>query len=450
MKKLLVLILISLLVLCSCDSGAGGVSDDTGEFSSAGDEVSQNGGEENNLPVGKDELLAKAKKLVEDDITLMGIFAGGALSNGDEGKDYTPAQGKYEDYETLLSLAQSVYADEQIAERMLSYPDYGEDAVINSDGKTEYKYSYINDFAATARQADVSIISFDDTSASISVKISGKTFSLGMAKVNGKWKLANSVYFAYLQSEIDVQKASGWENSIYLSTRQNVGSAPRLAGKFLVLNVFLNDSFTSWKDSDRKNVEDNIDRACEWLVTKSRGYSSANLAIDTQSLFYVHSDSVPADYEMAFLDIMFRNTVYVDVNGYIEKNTPAGYDGVCVLFHVWKNGSDYCIPCDKENTDYLTYYGERAMFYYSKNAGHQPSSYVYMLLQLCGGELLYGRKDTEQLAELFPGEIMLSKKFLSLPLQDYSVSPLTAFLLGWTDYIDTQLIQFTDTQRGIK
>ena len=64
--------------------------------------------------------------------------------------------------------------------------------------------------------------------------------------------------------------------------------------------------------------------------------------------------------------------------------------------------------------------------------------------------LLYGRKDTVKLTELFPDEIMLSQKYLSLPLQDYSVSPLTAFLLGWTDYIDTQLIQFTDTQRGIK
>ena len=448
MKKLFILILTSLLVLCSCGGATGENSGEESITSGFEDTVSQNGGEEDVSPVGKEELLEKAKKLVEDDITLMSIFAGGALKNGGEGKGYTPAQGKYENYQTLLSLAKSVYADDTVTDRMLSYPDYGPDAVINNEGKTEYKYDYINDFAATAKQAEVGITSFDDTSAVISVKISGKTFSLGLKKTNGVWKLENSVYFAYLQSEIDLQKASGWANSIYLGTRQNVGSAPGLTGKFLVLNVFLNDSFTSWKDADRKNVEDNIERACEWLVTKSRGYSKANLAIDTQSLFYVHSDTVPQNYEMAFLDIMFQSTVYVDVNGYIEKNTPSGYDGVCVLFHVWKNGSDYCIPCDKENTDYLTYYGERAMFYYSKNAGHEPSSYVYMLLQLCGGEKLYDREDTKQIAQLFPDEILLSKKYLSLPLQDYSVSPLTAFLLGWTDYIDTQLIQFTDTQGG--
>ena len=446
MKKLLVLLLITLLTLCSCETGAGDPSGDTSEFSSAADEVSENSAEEDYFPVGKEELLAKAKELVENDITLMGIFAGGALSNGENSKKYTVAEGKYASYQTLLTLVSATYSDENVKQRMLSYPDYGEDAVINNDGETEYKYTYINDFAATAKSADVALTSFDDTSATVSVKISGKTFLLGMSLVNGRWKLENSVYFAYLQSEIDVQKASGWSGSIYLGTRQNVGSAPKLTGKFLVLNVFLNDSFTSWKDSDRKTVEHNIDRACEWLVTKSRGYSNANLAIDTQSLFYVHSDSVPASYEMAFLDIMFQNTVYVDVNGYIEKNTPSGYDGVCVLFHVWKNGTDYCIPCDKENTDYLTYYGERAMFYYSKNAGHEPSSYVYMLLQLCGAEKLYGRKDTEQIEKLFPDEIMLNKKFFSLPLQDYSVSPLNAFLLGWTDYIDTQLIQFTDTQ----
>ena len=446
MKKLLVLLLITLIVLCSCESSGGDTSVETSETPSVSGEASENSTEENYLPVGKEELLAKAKKLVEDDITLMGVFAGGSLSNGGEAKDYTAAQGRYENYQTLLTLAENTYSLEEVKQRMLSYPDYGPDAVIDNEGKTEYKYTYINDFAATAKSAEVTLTSFDDTSAVISVKISGKTFLLEMSSVNGKWKLENSVYFAYLQSEIDLQKSSGWENSIYLGTRQNVGSAPKLTGKFLVLNVFLNDSFTSWKDSDRKTVEDNIDRACEWLVTKSRGYSNANLAIDTQSLFYVHSDSVPASYEMAFLDIMFQNTVYVDVNGYIERNTPTGYDGVCVLFHVWKNGTDYSIPCDKENTDYLTYFGERAMFYYSKNSGHEPSSYVYMLLQLCGGEKLYDREDTKQIAQLFPDEILLSKKFLSLPLQDYSVSPLTAFLLGWTDYIDTQLIQFTDTQ----
>ena len=73
-------------------------------------------------------------------------------------------------------------------------------------------------------------------------------------------------------------------------------------------------------------------------------------------------------------------------------------------------------------------------------------SFGFRLLQLCGGELLYGREDTADIQKLFPDDILLSKKYLSLPLQDYSVSPLTAFLLGWNEYIDIQLIQFTDTQ----
>lgn len=445
MKKLLVLILICLICLCSCVNTPEDTSD-ISDTASAEENVSDNASDEDYSPVGMEELVSRAQQLVNDDIVLMGIFAGGALADGSEKNAYTPARGDYEYYEVLSVMADNTYSSADVKERMLSYPDYGPDSVINNEGKTEYNYTYINDFAKSAKNATVSVTSFDDTEAVISVKISGKTLELGLENVDGKWKLKNSLYFAYLQSEIDSQLSTGWSESIYLGTRQNAGSMPKLTGKILILNVFLNDTFTSWTEANRKTVEENIDRACEWIVNKSRGFASANLAIDTQSLFYVHSHTVPQNYEMAFLDIMFQDTVYVDVNGYIEKNTPSGYDGVCVLFHVWKNGDDYCIPCDKENTDYLTYYGERAMFYYSKNAGHEPSSYVYMLLQLCGGELLYGREDTADIQKLFPDDILLSKKYLSLPLQDYSVSPLTAFMLGWNEYIDIQLIQFTDTQ----
>jgi DNA-binding NarL/FixJ family response regulator len=47
---------------------------------------------------------------------------------------------------------------------------------------------------------------------------------------------------------------------------------------------------------------------------------------------------------------------------------------------------------------------------------------------------------------LFPEDILLQKNYLDLPLQSHTVSPLTAFLIGWSGYVDTQLIPFTDTQ----
>ncbi len=419
------------------------VSDEVSENLSVSDEPSE---EDVYSPVDKEEVRSCAEALIKADITLMGIFAGGLLSDGGGEEDYILAEGKYRDYSVLTELAKETYSEQAVIDRMLSYPDYGEDSVISEDGKTKYKYTYINDFAASAKSGSVTVVSFDDEHATVSVTVSGKTFTMGMQKVSGKWLLTDSVYFAYLKGETDTQLSEGWENSIYLGTRQNAGSAKKLTGKVLVLNVFLNDTFTEWTDTDRKKVEDTVESACEWLVTKSRDYKDAVLAIDTQSLFYVHSDTVPSNYEMAFLDIMFQKTVYVDVNGYVERNTPDGYDSVCVMFHVWKNGDDYCIPCDTANTDYHTYYGERAMFYYSKNAGHDSSSYVYMLLQLFGGEKLYGREDTEEIKALFPDDILLQKNYLSLPLQSHSVSPLTAFLIGWNGSIDTQLIPFTDIQ----
>lgn len=446
MKKILILLLISLICLSACDTPAGDaseVSDEVSENSDLSEDASE---EEAYSPVDMEEVRSSAEKLVKADITIMGVFAGGKLSAEEEEKGYSFATGEFEEYSALTDLVNRTYSSSEVIDRMLSYPDYGEDSVISEDGKTKFDYTYINDFAASARSATLSVVSFDDEQATLSVTLSGKTFNMTMEKVKGKWLLTDSVYFAYLEDEKQTQLSEGWENSIYLGTRQNSGSAKKLTGKVLILNVFLNDTFTEWSDADRKKVEDTVDSACEWLVTKSRGHSGANLAIDTQSLFYVHSDTVPSNYEMAFLDIMFQKTVYVDVNGYVERNTPDGYDSVCVMFHVWKNGDDYCIPCDTANTDYHTYHGERAMFYYSKNAGHRASSYVYMLLQLFGGEKLYGREDTEEIKALFPEDILLQKNYLDLPLQSHTVSPLTAFLIGWSGYVDTQLIPFTDTQ----
>lgn len=445
MKKILILLLVSLLLLSACVSNRGEESA-VSETPSEDSVVGQPSSPDDYSPVDKAEVLSAAETLLRTDILLTNIFAGGLLSDGKYNSSYTLADGRYENYEVLSVMAENTYATDAVRERMLSYPDYGEDAVINDEGKTKYKYTYINDFAASADTFTVSLVSFDDASAVISAAVSGKKLTLQMERTAGEWKLSDSVYFAYLQSEADTQLSVGWENSIYLGTRQNAGSAKKLTGKMLILNVFLNDAYTEWTDAYRKQVEDTVDDACEWLITKSRNYGSANLAIDTQSLFYVYSGTVNTNYQMAFLDIIFRNTIYVDVNGYLEKNTPDGYDGVCVLFHVWKNGDDYCIPCDTATTDYLTYYGERAMFYYSKNGMHGASSYASVILQLCGGELLYGRDDTKEIEYLFPDDLLLEKKYVSLPLQEYSVSPLTAFLVGWSSYADVQIIPFTDTQ----
>ncbi len=445
MKRFIALVLVLSALLCACRPSDNEESDLSEEVS-VGDISENQASEDDYSPVEKAEVLDAAETLLRTDISLVNIFAGGSLSDGKTGSSYTEADGKYSSYEVLSVMAENTYASDTVRNRMLSYPDHGDDNIINDEGKTKYKYTYINDFASVADDFTVSVVSFDDINATVSVSVSGKNLQIGMEKQDGEWKLTTSVYFAYLQSEIDAQLQRGWENSIYLGTRQNAGSAKKLAGKMLILNVFLSDAFTEWPDEYRKQVEDTVDDACEWLITKSRNYGSANLAIDTQSLFYVYSGSVTPNYQMAFLDIMFSNTVYVDVNGYVEQNTPSGYDGVCVLFHVWKNGDDYCIPCDTEKTDYLTYYGERAMFYYSKKGMHGASSYASVILQLCGGEMLFGRNDTKEIQKMFPTDLLLEKKYTMLPLQEYSVSPLTAFLVGWSGYADIQIIPFTDIQ----
>lgn len=446
MRRFIPLLLAVLLPLTASLSACRGDTAESGTESEVSEpsEVSE---KPDDSPYTLEEVTEAAERLIARDIELCRIFAGGALADyagdGSAEKGYTLVSGSdYDEYADIEALVYSVYSSEKTAARMLSYPDYGPDAVVSDGGRTAFRYVYVSDFAASLSSAEVSVVSYSDESAAVSVSVSGVNFELTMSAGDG-WKLDDSLYFAYIDSDIAAQTEVGWENSVYLGTLQNSGSAPSMTGKMLVLNVFIEDTYSDWEDSDRKAVEQAVEDACSWLEKRSLSYSDTVLVIDTQTLYYTYFDSVSQSYDLSWLDVMFSKTIYSDVNGYIEQNTPDGYNSVCVFFHACKRGTDYVIPCDTSSTDYLTYYGERAMFFSASSGGQYASEYVTALLRICGAEELYKRGDADDIRTLFPDAIMLAGDSRSLTLSDYTVSPLTAFLIGWSTYIDPQLAAYT-------
>ncbi len=447
LKKFLALLLMLVLLLSACtgdtnNSSAPDVSLPA-EQSEVSEEASETVSASPEHSASKAEVESAANELTARDAYFVRIIAGGDLSGGKLTDAYGTVKGVYKDYGKLMSELQSLYADNSVYTRMLTYPDYGGDNFVNQDGSTKYKYLYINDFAASLAVHSVTVTAFDDKSAVLSVSASGKKYKMEMVYTDGEWRLTDSILFVYLASEREIQVNAGWENSIYIGTRQNSGSLPKLNGRLLVLNVFVDDSFSAWEEVGREKVKKSVEEACTWLEAKTRDYAGANTVIETKTLYYVHGNVVPQTFHPAFLDSMFQNTVYGDVNGYIEKNVTGEYDGVCVLFHVWKSGKSYVIPCDTANTDYLTYFGERAMFYHTQHYTPSASYYVSALLRLAGGEYLFESEYSAVLKDMFPYDIMLAANADNLPLQDYEVSPLTAFFIGWNGYIDTQLIPYT-------
>ncbi|MBR6776990.1 MAG: hypothetical protein IKM27_04505, partial [Clostridia bacterium] len=74
MKKILILLLISLICLSACDTPVGDASDVSDEVSENSDPSEDASEEEAYSPVDMEEVRSSAEKLVKADITIMGVF----------------------------------------------------------------------------------------------------------------------------------------------------------------------------------------------------------------------------------------------------------------------------------------------------------------------------------------------------------------------------------------
>ncbi len=441
--KLICLLLAAVLVFCACGDGSEDVSDtDFSDISDAESEVSEAYSEyEPNKPFnqGQEEIL----ELIEKDVLLTDLFINGEVCpNILTEYSYTTLESSnvYHDFSAVENALNDVYSAEcDVAERYLSYPTSAAPVVKNSGGVTSVCRAYVPGFNVEPDISTAEFLSFSSDAASVSVKCSdGRSYVYEAVKAEGKWRLTTSLFFMNLSLPSEIL----WEDS-GLQNGQNEGSAKRLCGDCLIVNIFVDDAVSSWKSDDIDNALRYISDAAFFLENEAAVYGTGlrfNFTDKNSSVYIKTSKNISsAGDDLLWIELMFADTVYRTLEGcaasYFDLDS---YDNWCVLIHVSKSGRSYAIPCNSDYYDHEIYSSERAVMFYSADASKPyysvAANYAHELLHLFGAQDLYEDTVTSNsvmfIKHFFPNEIMFN---IHDDIGTQAVSPYTAYRVGWSD-----------------
>jgi hypothetical protein len=461
LKKHFAIILVLIILLVSCQNTPG-TTDESGLFSEISADVSEisevNEVSDLSIESGiseqeKAEFIANARRLLEADAEITSLIINGEIYKDEQKKDGgtvlypLSAENKYYEFSKLEELVYSVYTKEG-GEYIINFPTYGTGRVVSVSGKTWYSTHFAPDFNDHAKS--IKLISLNEKSGRVEVKTeNGYTVNINFENTSAGWRMSKGLYQAVTEFKHTVP--SGDEVK---STAMNMGSAKTLTGKCLVINVFLSDSVSSWKDDDIKVALSRLNKARDFTVSLASFYGGSldlTATDQTTSLYIETKDKIPTDIsDFVWIDLLFCDTVYGSLEGYAESHFDLeSYDNWCVLFHLNKKGRSYAIPCDKANSDWQHYYAERCVVFHTTDQSYQyynsPGVYAHELFHLFGASDLYtpyiSDEDAKLLYNYFPNDIM---NVIPLDLELASVSPFTAYRMGWLDYLDEQFYFLTD------
>lgn len=450
MKKYF-LILLSLIVLLVSCGGQSTLPDESITSNDNSDTsyhfVSENPEESTEESGDITEFLTLVNELLDKDERLTSLIILGEIYKDETdingGVIIAPLSGSNEFYEysRLKELANSVYTGEG-GEYVLNFPPYGTNTVVNVSEKTWYSTHFVPDYSDKA--ATLRLLSFDENRSKILVTTQkGIEVELDFVNTPEGWRMAECLYKAVTDK---INSASSSDE--YKSTAMGMGSASALTGNCLIINVFLSDSVSEWEDGDVEKSLSRLGNACDFAETLSAYYGQSLDITSTDkaaSLYLKTSDKIPADInEFVWIDLLFSDTVYKSLEGYAASHFDLeSYDNWCVMFHLNKKGRSYAIPCDRANSDWEHYTAERCVVFHTddENYSYYDSSGVYAheLFHLFGAADLYApyisNDDSDLLNNYFPNDIM---RTIPLDIELASVSPFTAFRLGWLGYLDQQ------------
>ncbi len=242
------------------------------------------------------------------------------------------------------------------------------------------------------------------------------------------------------------------------------GSAKYLDGNTVLVSIFLEDSSADWTYADRKIVYDNLSVACDYLKEEGKYYGKdVNLVYD----FNKYKD---LEYHMEYNQYLNPEDIYIseddvenskyskffdDANEFICNEIPI--EDIMKNHNVNSIGFLVFVDDDANNAATYSYYEGGVYNHYeemafisirwtSGNRDVNPDTYAHEILHLFGARDLYTTnrlqgvtKDFVMYAEKeFPTDIMLGHASDNVTREDgvdAQITKLTAYFLGWTNYI---------------
>ncbi|MBQ2096813.1 MAG: hypothetical protein II480_01445 [Bacteroidales bacterium] len=241
--------------------------------------------------------------------------------------------------------------------------------------------------------------------------------------------------YSTLQTHIGDSFANTW----------NVGSAKKLSGKIYVLEIWLTRPGTSWKTNDMGTVQYKINNALAWLQRMAARYS---VAVDFEVGSYhgngggIGMPNLPRSYDDCvnqplLLPRALQVIGYADViQCYNQIKEISGIDNIFVIILInndgWSNA--YQFSTLHATNHFRDYFLESVnLFITDDGEPTNGQTIAHEILHLFGAWDMYGGQvspEADKWAnENYPDEIMLQ---VSSQLDDLTISPLTAWLVGLT------------------
>ncbi len=258
----------------------------------------------------------------------------------------------------------------------------------------------------------------------------------------------------YSNDELTARNAgasySDWEEG-------TTGSVKYLDGSTVLVSIFLEDKNALWTSNDEDLVYDNLDIACDYLAEEGKRYGKdVNLIYDTEK----NSDlKYYLNYNKAFPGSTNSDTdeVYDFVNFVYEYI----YDEISVedIMKKYKvNSVGFLIFIDGEAdaaTAYNYHYGPANYYYeelafinlrWDEDRNVNPDTYAHEILHMFGARDLYytdagdgiSREFVDYVAEEYSKDIMLGNATKGVSWKNKitsQVTDITAYFIGWKDYI---------------
>ncbi len=221
-----------------------------------------------------------------------------------------------------------------------------------------------------------------------------------------------------------------------------LGSAKFLEGRNLLYSLFVDTPRSTWNNEEKAVTLQNLSRAAIYIEETAQEYGQeTELVCDWQENEKL-TGSTSVDFDIAddkdFLDRLDEEIgVWVeslaDYEGLMEE-----YDaeGIALLVFVNNPGTSYAIVYDGTDNP-----KESVVFF----AGEPPAVYAHEIFHLFGAHDLYqdaeyAKEITDYLQEAYPSEIMRTvtgrKGEIFEETIVNTVSPVTAYHLGWLDEIE--------------
>lgn len=221
-----------------------------------------------------------------------------------------------------------------------------------------------------------------------------------------------------------------------------LGSAKYLEGRNLLYSLFVDTPQSTWSREEMEDTLQNLNRAAFYIEETAQEYGQeTKLVCDWQENEKL-TGRASVDFEIAD-DKDFVDRLDQKIGGWVESlvdyeamTEEYGAEGIALLVFVNNPGTSYAIVYDGTDNP-----KESVVFF----AGEPPAVYAHEILHLFGAHDLYQdaeytKEITDYLQEAYPSEIMRTvtgrKGEIFEEAIVNTVSPVTAYHLGWIDEIE--------------